>query len=135
MHHYVYCIENLVNGKVYVGKHSTDNFDDGYMGSGKLVTKAIARHGLENFKKHILQEFETSEEAYVFEKFLVNEEFISDENTYNLTCGGSGSFAGCNEFLRLQPEIRKSISSIGNRVLWKNIEFRKRVVERPQRRW
>lgn len=88
--HHVYLIENLINGHIYVGKHSTENLDDGYMGSGKLVTKAIAKHGLENFRKHIIKEFDTSEEAFEFEKSIVTEEFVADRNTYNLKIGGVG---------------------------------------------
>lgn len=49
MFHFVYCVENLVNGKVYVGKHSTSNMNDGYVGSSVLLHRAIKKYGSKIF--------------------------------------------------------------------------------------
>ena len=48
---YIYLITNTLNNKIYVGKHSTDNLDDGYMGSGKIIIRAIKKYNKENFTK------------------------------------------------------------------------------------
>ena len=130
MFHYVYCIENLINGKVYVGKHSTKNFDDGYMGGGTRIRHAIAKHGLENFRRHILKEFETSEEALEFEKLLVTEELVSDENTYNLTLGGTGSWHAANKFHETHPEVKALSMKKKNLKLWANLQFREKIIKR-----
>lgn len=50
----IYKIKNLINGKIYVGKHKTTDENDSYMGSGKLIKNAVRKYGRENFKKDIL---------------------------------------------------------------------------------
>lgn len=92
MFYYLYEIRNKINGKIYVGVHKTKNINDGYMGSGKIIKAAIQKHGIENFKKVILETFENAEAMYTKEKEIVNEEFLAREDVYNLRCGGSGGF-------------------------------------------
>lgn len=92
MFYTIYKITNLVNGKVYIGKHKTANIDDGYMGSGKLINRAIAKYGIENFKKEILFIFDNELDMNNKEKELV----VVSEQTYNLCPGGQGGFGYIN---------------------------------------
>lgn len=39
MHNIVYKITNKTNGRYYIGKHSTDDLDDWYMGIRKQTTE------------------------------------------------------------------------------------------------
>ena len=86
--HYVYEITNKLNGKIYVGKHSTTNLNDGYMGSGSILKDAIAKYGLDNFEMTTQIMCESEEAAYQLESDIVDIEFIKRADTYNIVTGG-----------------------------------------------
>jgi len=102
----LYQTTNLVNQKIYVGKHVTKNLNDGYLGSGKLLKKAISRYGIENFCRTILQEYTSFEELNKAEAQVVTEEFIARVDTYNLTLGGNGGWYHVNSDDREDNKFR-----------------------------
>lgn len=91
----VYRTTNLVNQKIYIGKHKQEfHFPvvfDGYFGSGISLNRAIKKYGAENFIRETLHVFYTPEEAYQKEKELVNEAFVARKDTYNMVSGGCGT--------------------------------------------
>lgn len=129
MHHTIYKITNLINGKIYIGKHSTNDIKDNYYGSGKLIKSAIEKYGIINFTKEILFNFQSEEEAYAKEKEIVNESFIKRKDVYNLIIGGD-TFEAINSNLELRKAKNKKAALIMNSVNWNNPEFRKRQTDK-----
>lgn len=100
----VYETRNLVNGKIYRGKHGQeDEGFDGYFGSGQLLILAIKKYGAENFERRTLREFATEAEALAYEAEIVTEEFCKRPDTYNLMPGGLGG-------AQTDPEVLARIS-------------------------
>lgn len=85
----VYRIDNLINKRFYYGVHKTKKPDDGYMGSGIVIKRAIRKYGKRSFTKTILFVFNSSEEAYSKERELVDSRLIEDSRSYNLIKGGA----------------------------------------------
>jgi hypothetical protein len=90
--HTIYQTTNLVNNKIYIGAHSTDNINDNYCGSGTNISRAIEKYGREFFKKDILYIFETPEKMFDKEKEIVTPEFLKRQDVYNIVEGGYGGF-------------------------------------------
>lgn len=95
-HYLIYQITNNVNDKIYIGKHETFNIDDDYFGSGKLLTRAQNKYGLENFTKTILFECANQEEMNLLEKYVVTPDFCQRKDVYNIMEGGAGGWAYVN---------------------------------------
>lgn len=112
MHIYVYRITNLINQKEYVGVHTTSNLDDGYMGSGIAIMRAVKKHGVNNFQKEIIQFFNTESEAYEYELQIVNEEYVAREDTYNMTLGGRKPPA--RKGVKLDDKTKERFKQIAN---------------------
>jgi len=90
MKYIIYRTTNIINGKIYIGKHQTKEIEDGYLGSGIALEKAIKKYGKESFKKEVLFIFDTEDEMNQKEKDLVTENFIASNSNYNMGVGGEG---------------------------------------------
>ena len=108
MFFYVYQVTNLINGKIYVGKHKSKihPLENGYYGSGKQIIAAIKKYGLENFKKEVLYYCSSMKEMADEEAKIVTEEFVKCKNTYNMHKGGPGGW----EHVNLDPKKRREVS-------------------------
>jgi hypothetical protein len=87
-----YIITNQITGKKYAGVHKTSKLEDGYLGSGHLLKQAINKYGRENFKKTIVEIFETADAMWAWEKEFVSQSIVDNPMWYNINLGGSGGF-------------------------------------------
>ena len=92
-YHFTYRTTNLINGRYYLGMHSTNRLDDGYLGSGKRLYYELSKYGRDNFKFEILKEFNSREELIQAEINLITEQDLKNPNCLNCKPGGSGGFA------------------------------------------
>ena len=72
--------------------HSTDNLEDGYIGSGKYLWKSVNKYGKENHITEILEFLPNRKDLVNKEKQIVNSNLIKDKMCMNLMIGGSGGF-------------------------------------------
>lgn len=103
MKYIVYCTTNLVNNKIYIGVHQTEDPEkfDGYIGCGVKISMpstfmkpktafqyAVKKYGIKNFNRVILFVYDNAKDAYKKEAEIVNEDFIKQNTNYNLILGG-----------------------------------------------
>ena len=100
----VYKTTCLINNKIYIGVHETNDPDifDGYIGNSINIYNrkwaldhpkfpfhyAVIKYGIYNFKRETLYKFNTAKEAYQKESEIVTEDFIKSDNNYNIALGG-----------------------------------------------
>lgn len=100
----IYKIENLINGKVYIGKsiniqkrfksHINDSFNENKSSYNHLIHKAIRKYGVENFSFDIIEQCDENElNTKEMHWISVYDCCILDgkDKGYNMTRGGDGS--------------------------------------------
>jgi hypothetical protein len=96
----------LINGKIYIGKHVTDNPNDNYLGSGDQIKDAVKKYGEHSFKKEVLHIFDNEKEMIAKEKEIVTPDFILLESNYNMSPGGQG---GCIVLFPEHPLYQQTV--------------------------
>ena len=98
MRYIIYKITNKINGRYYIGRHSTNNINDNYMGSGKAIKNAIEKYGRDSFIKEIIAEAFSSSDLWELEKQIVDESIVKDPMSYNMTYGGKSYLDGLKKY-------------------------------------
>jgi hypothetical protein len=69
--------------------HSTDNLEDNYFGSGRILWYSIKKYGREHHTKTILEFLSSRTDLVLREKELITSELILEPNCMNLAIGGN----------------------------------------------
>jgi len=100
MYGYIYLTTNIINNKIYIGKHKSEVFDPNYYGSGKLLRYALSKYGNVNFTVQMLQSCESLQELNQMEKFYIHQFNSTNIHIgYNISHGGDGGNTTGGRFL------------------------------------
>jgi hypothetical protein len=121
MKHFIYKTTHI-NGKYYIGRHSTNNIDDGYIGSGIWVTEIKDKSSL---TREILEYANSFEELVQLENLYLTEHY-GQPGCMNMSNKSTGAatglanpmtreevrmkFQGDNHWTIKHPELLKKIS-------------------------
>lgn len=131
MYHYTYKVVSQ-SGKFYVGRHSTENIDDGYVGSGKWVRSIKDTNILE---KEILDFYDDFDSLVSAEQKLIAEH-INDPNNMNFNLSPVGFSTGKMNPAKDNSERKKRserVSGDGNPA--KMLEVRIKISRSLKRRF
>lgn len=145
-YNFIYKTTNLLSGKYYYGMHSTDNLEDGYMGSGRRLRYSLNKYGNENHKREIIEFCINRKELKKREKEIINLNEIAKEDCMNLMVGGEGGYVSIEHYLVTSKiggekhkkrmgndeEYRKKTLSIldtNRKNMWDNIELKEKLLK------
>ena len=131
MYGYIYITVNLINGKKYIGQHK-GTFDSNYLGSGKLIRRAIKKYGKDNFVVSILEYAPTKEKLNELEIDYIDKLKKNGVENYNLAKGGNciGSI-----YDYMTPEqIEKHKEKISKTPKNRKIEYNEEELEKRRKR-
>lgn len=118
-YHIIYKTTCLETGRWYIGMHSTDDVNDGYLGSGTFLSRSIKKHGKEAHRYEVLEYLPSRVEVSLREEEILTKELRSDPQCMNLRGGGTGNDPG---FWEKKNEDRlketKAIISENSKQMW-----------------
>ena len=122
LYSFVYMTTNNINGKIYIGVHTSNKLHDSYLGGGTYINKAIKKYGRSNFTRVILKFTLTKKEALQIERHIVNENFICDTRNYNIKVGGQpGVVLSAESRKKMSVASKKQISLLSSEEISKRM--------------
>lgn len=108
---FVYLTYCLKNGKSYIGKYEGSESDK-YLGSGKLLKRAVKKYGKESFTRLILERYNSIEDCREGEKKWIKLfDAVESNKFYNIARGGEGgdTLTGIigDDRIKLQAKLKK----------------------------
>lgn len=91
-YHFIYKTTNVVTGKFYIGMHSTNKMDDGYLGSGIHLRRSLRKYGRENHTLEILESCPDRDALRIREISIIDDEMLANPLCMNMKLGGTGGF-------------------------------------------
>lgn len=129
MYYYTYkieCTEGSFKGKKYFGKHKTNNLNDNYICSSKILHSGYLKKHPNGYVKTILEFYNSIEELNAAEKKLISKHRGKDY-CLNIAAGGDGGDVG--RWKNTTPEQRKEMCSYFKEVQknrWANLSEEER---------
>jgi hypothetical protein len=112
----IYQIENLINGKKYIGRDSLNR--PGYLGGGTAIKNAVKKYGRKNFNKTIIEVCKDYEHLLEREEYwLTHYKVVNNPIYYNMIASSNGWEKGKSRPEQLgrinSQETRNKISKAG----------------------
>ena len=122
-YHFIYKTTCVLTNNFYIGMHSTNDINDGYLGSGVLLLKSIKKYGRDSHVMEVLEYCYSRHELECRERQMVNEDLLSDEKCLNLRLGGEGGYGIKHSD---ETKLKMSISRRGKKL---TEDHKKKVAE------
>ena len=136
MYGYVYKTTNLINGKIYIGQHKSESFDENYYGSGRYLRNAVNKYGIDKFSVEIIDVAQDKSALNLLEKKWIRFYRKRGCAMYNIANGGEGGdvFSGLSDEdkRRRNDKLRKN-SYFATLSLEESSEMHKRAWETRRR--
>jgi hypothetical protein len=112
----IYQIENLINGKKYIGRDSLNR--PGYLGGGTAIKSAVKKYGRNNFNKTVIEICKDYNHLLEREEYWLNfYDVVNNPNFYNMISSNNGWEKGKPRLEQLgrvnSQETRNKISKAG----------------------
>jgi hypothetical protein len=123
-YHFIYKTTCKITGEYYIGRHSTNNIHDDYLGSGKRLWASIYKYGIHNFERKILEYLPDKDSLIKREKEIVNESLLKDKLCINMVLGGDENLNTNSNYNNLSSANSKWETKWNNaNSKWKKLKF------------
>ena len=104
--YYIYLTTNNINGKNYVGQHY-GLLDDSYIGSGKLILRAIDKYGRKNFSKKVIAVCNSYDKLNILETVYIELYKSIGKAEYNIDKGGKGAHHPVESLIQQSKSLKR----------------------------